>query len=194
MDLATTYPIEWYRERLAERGGPHDSNIRLAELTVQEFAPISVIDLGAATCSFVNRVSELGVPATAVDHLPQCAEFARNCYFVVHDLQLPLVLYDTFDLVTCWEVIEHLPEEAETAIVTSIVRLAKRWVVLSISSVTDGYEHLNVKPRAYWLDVFEQAGLVYEAERTKRFAGVIAADPLVPCAWFSQNLSVWSAK
>ena len=96
--LAERYPIEWYRERLAERAGPHDSNRRLAELVAAEFSPTSVIDLGAATCAFANRMGELGVEALAVDHLPQCSEFATACRFMAHDLRTPFVTKEDFDL------------------------------------------------------------------------------------------------
>lgn len=192
MNVAELYPIEWYRERLAERGGPHDSNIRLAEIVAEMFAPTSVIDLGAATCAFANRMGQLGVRVTAVDHLPQCFEFATDCSFIAHDLRTPLVFGEKFDLVTCWETIEHLPPEAEDAIVETIVRLARRWAVLSISSSTAGYHHVNVKPRSHWLEVFDQAGLIYDPASTQRLANRIQEDPLVPCKWFAENLSVWS--
>ena len=67
-----------------------------------------------------------------------------------------------FDLVTCIEVVEHMPEADALAALDTLTRAAPR--ILFSSSPTDFTEptHVNVRPVLYWLQAFADRGFAPE--------------------------------
>ena len=193
-DLASLYPLQWFRNRTKSARGPHKSSRYLADLIYGEFSPRRVIDLGAGTCAFANRIAELGGKVVAVEGSEFCQEFAiPPTRFIAHDLCQPLLLRGRFDLVTSWDVIEHIPAVAEATVVETIVRLAGKWVVVSIDASRWGRHHVNCHSKGYWRERFENAGLRYSLEKTRGLAQKILAHPLITSKWYGRNLLVFEA-
>lgn len=189
--LSEVYPLKWFRNRTKSRKGPHVSSQHLADLVHQRFHPQRAIDLGAGSLGFANRLGELGVVSYGVDGSPFNAEFLKGaqCY-IPHDLRKPLSndYIGKFDLVTSWDVFEHIPESSEPAIVQTILNLASDLVLLSIDSSTWGVGHVNCKPKGYWRRLFEKAGLQYQPELTKSLKEEILNDEKITSKWYGRHL------
>lgn len=191
-ELEELYPLQWFRNRVRSRKGPHRSSLFLAELIYDEFHPASVIDLGAGTCAFANRMGQLGVYSVAVDGSAFNREFAESCTYVAADLSKPWPLGpSSYDLVTSWDVIEHIPAEAEQVIVDTVVGLAGQWICLSIDASRWGRHHVNCKAKGYWRTRFSDAGLIFEKQRTADVAERILRDPNITSNWYANNLSIF---
>jgi SAM-dependent methyltransferase len=68
----------------------------------------------------------------------------------------------TFDVVTAWEVMEHLPEERLPTLIVNVLwhlEPAGLWI-MSVSTQQGGPHHVTVKPREWWVALFERHGLV----------------------------------
>jgi SAM-dependent methyltransferase len=75
------------------------------------------------------------------------------------DLGKPFELAQTFDLVVCVEVIEHIPAQSEHILISSIARHARERIVFSGAQAgPPGAGHINCRPISHWLDLFASAG------------------------------------
>ena len=63
-----------------------------------------------------------------------------------------------YDLVTCIEVLEHLPEEDGMRTIANLTRAAPVIVMSSSPSDFDEPTHLNVRPPLYWIKAFAEHG------------------------------------
>lgn len=132
---------------------------RLAERLVAEFAPGTVLDAGCAMGLLVEALRDRGVEAWGLDFSSFAIDQVRAdirpfCWVgsVTQDLQRD------YDLITCIEVLEHLPpDEAEIA----VANLTSHTHRVLFSSTPDDYReptHLNVRPPDYWAGVFALHG------------------------------------
>jgi 2-polyprenyl-3-methyl-5-hydroxy-6-metoxy-1,4-benzoquinol methylase len=76
---------------------------------------------------------------------------------------------DLFDLVTSSDVLEHIEVGMEDSVVSEIVRVAKRYIVLSISLKSHQNEnvHTYLRRREYWEDLFAKHGAVVHSPLKK---------------------------
>ncbi|MDR1312795.1 MAG: methyltransferase domain-containing protein [Deltaproteobacteria bacterium] len=75
-------------------------------------APGKLLDMGAGNGTFVRTANSMGWKATALEINTECAEAMLNEGFqvIVKPLELSDLPHGSFDLVTFWEVLEHLAE------------------------------------------------------------------------------------
>ncbi|HEU5252389.1 MAG TPA: methyltransferase domain-containing protein [Solirubrobacterales bacterium] len=139
---------------------------RIAEEIVREFHPGSVLDAGCAMGFLVEGLRKRGVDAKGVDvseyAISQVHEsVAEHCS--VASLSEPLP--GRYDLVTCIEVLEHIPpEEASTA----IANLCAATDCLLLSTSPSDYAeptHLNVQPPEFWSAALAREGFFREVDR-----------------------------
>ena len=131
----------------------------VADQLIRAFAPQQVFDAGCALGMLVESFWDRGVEA----HGRDISEFAIDS--VRPDMRpycsvgsLSAAIDGTYDLLTCIEVLEHMPgEEAEQA-VRMMAAAAPR--ILFSSSPIDFAEptHINVRPTSYWLRLWAEAG------------------------------------
>lgn len=139
---------------------------RVADRIVAEFEPTTVLDVGCAHGFLVEALRDRGVDARGVDiseyAISQVREDVRP-YCSVASVLLPLP-GEHYDLVTCVEVLEHLPEEDALGAVQNLCTVADD--VLFTSSPIDFREetHLNVRPAEYWAGLFARAGFLRDVD------------------------------
>ena len=124
-----------------------------------------MLDAGCALGLLVEKLRERGVEAWGVDisdfAISQVHESVRG-FCAVGSLvdPLPDELPSSFDLVTCIEVIEHMPPADGERALAQLTTLSDR--ILFSSSPTDFLEatHLNVRPSEHWSALFARAGFL----------------------------------
>lgn len=147
----------------------------IAQRIVDALAPETVLDAGCAMGFLVEALRDLGVDASGVD----VSSFAlENVHPSIKDHvregSLTEPLPRRYDLITCIEVLEHLPApEAEHALANLCE--ATDQVIFS-SSPFDYAEptHVNVRPPEEWSELFARRGFVRDVE--------FEVSPLVPWA------------
>lgn len=124
-DLDLLYGEDYYVSD-DSRGRGYDGYVTEAENWRRTFrdrlrdlpaTPGKLLDVGAATGFFVEQAKASGWEASGVEPSPWAAEYARTELGVdVHTGTLESMRFDdgTFDAVTLWEVIEHLPDPGAT--------------------------------------------------------------------------------
>ncbi len=147
----------------------------VARWIVEELHPESVLDAGCAMGFLVERLRARGVEAWGIDvseyAIANVDESVREFCRVVSITDPPTRRYD---LVTCIEVIEHLPPRDAPAAVATLCAASDR--VLFSSSPFDYGEptHVNVRQPEDWSALFASHGMLRNV--------AFDASPLTPWA------------
>lgn len=169
------YFIDGYREKNGHPYGhtePWLSFFGTVALRLRNlFNPTTVLDVGCATGILVNafnkqstsvKASGIDISEWAIENAP---EKVRE-HLTVHDVRKPFPKRG-FDLVTCIEVLEHVPAEGAPDAVRNLCAAVNDggFVVFSSSpSDVDNPSHANVQNEDYWLELFAAHGFTKAAE------------------------------
>ena len=131
----------------------------VAEQIIEELHPLTFLDAGCALGFLVEQLRELGVDARGFD----ISEFAISSAPEALKPFLSLAsltdeIEGTFDVISCIEVLEHLPESLAKPAITN---LCGHTEVVIFSSTPDDFEeptHLNVRDGGYWAQLFAEEG------------------------------------
>jgi len=139
---------------------------RIADAIVREFHPSSVLDAGCAMGFLVEGLRKRGVDASGIDvseyAISQVHEsVAEHCS--VASLTEPLP--GRYDLVTCVEVLEHIPPDQADAAVANLCAAADRLLISTSPGDYSEATHLNVQPPEFWSALFAREGFFREVER-----------------------------
>lgn len=139
---------------------------RAAETIVREFHPATVLDAGCAMGFLVEGLRKRGVEASGIDvseyAISEVHEsVAEHCH--VGSLTEPLP--GRYDLITCIEVLEHIPPEQADRAIANLCAASDR--LLISTSPTDFAEptHLNVQPPEYWSAALAREGFYRDVDR-----------------------------
>ena len=131
--------------------------------------PKRVVDVGCATGDLINGWIELGVDAYGVEGSPGAREFLEcpGERVVFHDLRIPMENdrhmfigdHNPIDLVTCFEVAEHIEEEFADQFVDNLVIFGAPEILISAAPPGQGgHYHVNCQPYEYWIQKFRTRG------------------------------------
>src|ERR1700736_4795829 len=168
------YGEEYYQTHLGPE--PYDrSNVSLvqffavvADQIIRSLQPRRVLDAGCAMGFLVEAFWDRGVEAWGID----ISEYAvskvrRDMTAYCRVASLTDTIKETYDLITCIEVLEHLSEADSVAAIHNLAKATE--AILFSSSPTDLTEptHINVHQPLWWLEQFQKAGftpdLTYDA-------------------------------
>src|SRR5690349_2186904 len=132
---------------------------RIADEVIRSLKPRRVLDAGCAMGLLVEAFWDRGVEAMGIDISPYAISRVRRDmrpYCRVGSLTDPID--GSFDLITCIEVMEHLPPEESRAAIANLCAAGDR--ILFSSSPDDLVEptHFNVCPPLVWLKQFASVG------------------------------------
>jgi len=146
--------------------------------------PASVVDVGCGTGGWLREFLDAGVGRglgldgewvdTSLLQIPK-ENFRRQ------ELTQSFPAVETFDLAVSLEVAEHLPPDAASHFVASLIQLAPVVLFSAAAPGQGGYKHLNEQWPAYWAQLFSQHG--YEL-----------VDCLRPEFWNNEQVEYWYAQ
>ena len=131
----------------------------IADQLIRSLKPRRVLDAGCAMGFLVEAFWDRGVEARGIDISSYAISKVRRDvqpYCRVASLTEPV--QGTFDLVTCIEVLEHMPEAEARIAVENLAKVTD--CILFSSTPQDVTEptHFNVHPTIYWLKLFAEFG------------------------------------
>ena len=131
----------------------------VAQSIQEELAPKTFLDAGCATGILVEALRKIGIDAKGFDNSdsainsapPELAPF-------VYVASLTDEIEGTYDVISCIEVLEHLPSELT---IPAIENLCRHTDVVLFSSTPDDIDeitHTNVEDGEYWASIFASQG------------------------------------
>ncbi len=195
-ELRTRYPVaSLSNDHLFPRGTKNDNSTnaefcrRLCDLYINPYTKRlpSVMDLGCSGGGFVRSMLELGCVAVGIEGSDYSKRNARAEWPIIPDqlftadISKPFLLLwegivSTFDVVTLWEVLEHLDLAALEALMVNVHAHTHRgaYLIVSVTSCQDRFEgvdyHATLQPPAWWESFFTSHGWVNRPDRHAHFA------------------------
>ncbi len=130
-----------------------------ARSIVEQFAPRRTLDVGCAKGFLVEQLRDLGVEAYGIDvseyAISQVREDVRP-YCRIGSAAEPFG--ERYDLITCIEVVEHMPEDQAEQVIQNLCRHADEIVFSSTSADYAEPTHFNVQQPEYWRELFARNG------------------------------------
>jgi SAM-dependent methyltransferase len=134
---------------------------RVADFIVEEFAPTTVLDVGCAIGFLVEALRERGVDARGIDiseyAISQVPESLKPYCTVASATD---ELDGDYDVITCIEVLEHLPPELAKEAIDNLTRHTDRIVFSSTPYDTRETTHVNVRQPDDWVRLFAERGFL----------------------------------
>lgn len=168
----------------------------LANTLVDILHPLDNLDLGAGDGMFVDALRRANVLSFGIE---QSAGSGVNnpdgLDFVVYGKGVEswrTAVKDgaQTDLVSCIEVLEHLPQERADEAVAAICARSSRYVYFSAAHPGQGgIGHVNEQPQGYWMAKFGTHGFALDADATGMLREKLKA--LVQCWWLPMNALIF---
>lgn len=132
---------------------------RVADEIVRSLRPRTVFDAGCAIGFLVEALWDRGVEAHGRDISDFAIDQIRpdvRSYCSVGSITDPID--GSFDLVTCIEVLEHIPAPEAMRAIEHLASVADRVLFSSTPTDFDEPTHVNVHPAIYWIRAFAGVG------------------------------------
>lgn len=164
---------------------PDVHNIRAATevvpLLIKWFDPKSVVDVGCGTGTWLSVFKDEGVRVVyGIDgnYVDRSLLFISEEEFHTADLDHPLDVDQSFDLVISLEVAEHISPHAADTFVASLVSLGDIVVFSAAIPGQGGQNHINEQWHDYWQEKFQKHNFHFY-------------DVLRPIFWNNENVDWW---
>jgi SAM-dependent methyltransferase len=143
---------------------------RTLDLVMQLYKPKSVLDLGCGTGKALDYFINHGVDCIGIEGSALAIRKANNPQRIRQfNLNRPLKLDRTFDLVWSYEVLEHIHPDYLENLMNIFVAAGPR-VVLSAAPPGQGGEgHFNEQRPEYWIQQFKKHGFELDEAATRQF-------------------------
>lgn len=128
---------------------------------IATFRPNSVLDLGCGTGKSLDYFLDAGIDAVGVEGSQLAISKAKSSERILRrDMREPLWLNRRFELVWCFEVLEHLPEKFADQLVQSMTIHSDVVLVSAARPGQGGEGHFNEQPPDYWIKKFAEKSYV----------------------------------
>lgn len=181
-----------YCKRINAKQWRFDTIPNVIEVLYQHFKPKSVVDVGCANGIHLKTFKELGIKdlygIEGTIHWGSYIEKNFDHRYGILDLRKPMVVDKQYDLVISFEVLEHLEKKYAKQAVKNITSFGNVFCI-SACPLTGGFHHINVKPREYWIRVFDKFGAKYCKEESEYLQDIFSN---IRCSgWFKDSLKVF---
>jgi SAM-dependent methyltransferase len=134
-----------------------------SSMVEERFFPGSLLDVGAAYGFVVQYFQRQGVEAAGVEPSDYAHERAQVPLLKGHLPALPIPEGLRYDVVTCTEVLEHVPEDLVPAALAELARVTDRKLVLLIMIDGPGADgdpgHICLQSPDWWNEQLDRTGL-----------------------------------
>ena len=134
-----------------------------------EIKPKSVLDVGCGTGASLNFFLEKGIAGRGLensDHAIKNSPVKDHIY--KHNLNKPYLSEKVYDLVWCFEVIEHIHPKFESNFLNTLVSHSNQIAISAARPGQGGHGHFNEQEPEYWINRFNTLGYDYEDEFSRK--------------------------
>jgi len=174
-----------HSERFADQSrdpGLRDQEVRVnawrqvAKQIKDTLSPLSVVVLGGAHSFLVEAFREIGIEAYGVEFCGQETSRGKDrlqpySFLACAAEPLPLPTHKRFDLITCFEVLEHLSEAEATEVMKTFTKVSDLILFSARSDDLPEPTHVQGHPPEYWISQFENLGYALDLSYDAAFVG-----------------------
>jgi 2-polyprenyl-3-methyl-5-hydroxy-6-metoxy-1,4-benzoquinol methylase len=160
-NLNDLYDEQYFGERMGWKDEVY--NI-IAQSIIEHFNPRSLIDVGCGNGVLLECLSHphIGLKGIegSINGVQICTTKGLNVAH--HDLRLPFLSDQKYDVAVSIEVAEHIEEEYADIFIDMLTGLSDT-IIFTASPLQDEKYHFNVKDKSYWTEKFSERNY-YELE------------------------------
>ena len=130
------------------------------------YHPKTVLDAGCAIGLLVKSWQDIGVTCGGIDisHYAIGETVKHRVKHCVQGSLTDLSDYPKVDLITCIEVLEHIPAELEDIVIEQLCNTSDRIVFSSTSTDFEEKTHVNVCTQDHWIASFARHGFALSGD------------------------------
>lgn len=129
------------------------------DLAIKHYDPKSVLDIGCGTGKSLDYFLDRGIDAWGVEGSAMAIKCAVNSDRIIRrNLNAPVLLGRTFDLVWSYEVAEHIHPDFVGCLMSSLTVHADHIILSAARPGQGGEGHFNEQPPEYWIQKFGDRG------------------------------------
>ena len=173
----------------------------IADELVKMFNPKTAMDVGCGGGALIQGLLKRGVDAYGIEGSSHAKQYMPD-RIGIHDLRRPLQEADwydgpaqSYDLVTCTDVGEHIEHEGHDNFCKTLADLTKYggWLVFGAAGEgQEGLGHVACEHPCYWIDRLERVGFRLLAGDSEILRRAIKSHPEHAFAWWvAKNLMVF---
>jgi len=169
-------------------------NAPIVAAAIIELFPLAkvLLDVGCGSGAFAAEFNRLGRSAIGLERSPHGRALAQKQAVDCRDFDLSREtvtnLVGSVDLVYCLEVAEHLSSSLGRKLIEFISSFHKPVIFSAAQPGQGGTGHVNEQPMEHWINIFNQNGFSFDAERTGELRGRFARSNAA--YWFQRNTIV----
>lgn len=134
-------------------------------IILQDFKPASVLDVGCGTGNSLHYFIEKGVDAWGIENSDLAIKMSKNSDKILkYNLNKEVNLNKKFDLVWCFEVIEHIHPDFESNMLKTLTNHSDTVILSAAPPGQGGTGHFNEQTEEYWINRFEKLGYRYNKQ------------------------------
>jgi len=164
------YDQEYFEQNTVSKygdcGGYQDFPLfkELAKLIVYYFSPKKVADIGCAKGYVVKHLNCFNVECFGSDisvYAINSAELEVREKLFIENIDNLHYADSEFELVTCFETLEHIPEAELDKTIDELARISNKYLFLTIAHEYNKEDktHVSLFPREWWINKFASRGL-----------------------------------
>ncbi len=134
---------------------------------ISELKPATLLDVGCGTGRSLGYFLQNGVDAIGIEGSQLAVARSENKdRIIAADLREPIDLGRRFDVVWCFEVVEHIAPAHVGVLVDNLTRHAETLVISHAVPGQGGEGHFNEQPSQYWIECFAGQGFALDERLT----------------------------
>ncbi len=140
---------------------------RTIDTVINLYKPKTWLDVGCGTAISLKYVNKLGLDAIGIENSDLAIKQSGIGALIKKlDLSIPVNLFRQFDLVWCYEVAEHLPEQYAEIFLNTLILHGKTIILSAAKPGQGGDGHVNEQPASYWIEKMKKRKFIVDEDAT----------------------------
>jgi 2-polyprenyl-3-methyl-5-hydroxy-6-metoxy-1,4-benzoquinol methylase len=146
---------------------------KVLDLIVEINSPTSVLDVGCGQGLSLKYFLSCGIDALGIENSQMAIEYSGiSDKIIKSNLNFDIDLKRRFDLVWCFEVIEHIHPKYEKTILKTLTRHGDIIILSAAKPGQGGHGHFNEQLPEYWIDKFANLGYDCDFDFSQKLKGL----------------------
>jgi 2-polyprenyl-3-methyl-5-hydroxy-6-metoxy-1,4-benzoquinol methylase len=140
---------------------------RTIDRVIEIYSPTSWLDVGCGTGAALKYINRLGLDGWGVEYSALAIKESGISQRIMRaDLTQALHLKRRFGIVWCYEVAEHLPDNAADVLIDTLCRHSDIIILSAAVPGQGGEGHINEQPKEYWIGKMAARGYMVDQKAT----------------------------